>query len=66
VAAASSGNALKKFAESQGLAFAERVDLPQQGSTLARSGGRVQGRPLRRAQQLAGEASEDKATAPAA
>jgi len=46
VAAASSGNALKKFAESQGLAFAERVDLPQQGSTLARSDGKVEGAAL--------------------
>jgi hypothetical protein len=43
VAASSSGNALKKFAESHGLAFAERVDLPQQGSTLARSDGKVEG-----------------------
>ncbi len=43
MSAASSGNALKKFAESHGLAFAERVDLPQQGSTLARSGGKVEG-----------------------
>jgi hypothetical protein len=43
VAAASSGNALKKFAESHGLTFAERVDLPHRGSTLARSDAKVEG-----------------------
>jgi hypothetical protein len=43
VAAVSSGNALKKFAESHALAYAERTDLPQQGSTLAHSESRVEG-----------------------
>lgn len=43
MAAESGGNGVKKFAESHGLAFAERVDLPQQGSTLSRDDGEVEG-----------------------
>jgi hypothetical protein len=43
VAAASSGDSLAGFAESHGLAYAERVDLPQQGSTLSQSDGKVEG-----------------------
>jgi hypothetical protein len=39
----SSGNAVKKFAESRGLAFAERADLPAAGYTLSHSGSRVEG-----------------------
>ncbi|HET9678146.1 MAG TPA: hypothetical protein VFP21_11660, partial [Solirubrobacterales bacterium] len=38
-----SGNPLDKFAKSHGLAFAERIDLPQQGSTLSHSDGKVEG-----------------------
>lgn len=43
MAAGSSGNAVKKFADSHGLAFAERVDLPDQGYTLSHSDSRVEG-----------------------
>lgn len=38
-----SGNALKKFAESHGLTFSERADLPRRGSTLAHSESKVEG-----------------------
>lgn len=41
--AATSGKDLAKFAQDHGLAFAERVDLPQQGATLTHSDGKVEG-----------------------
>ena len=40
---ASSADSLAKFAASHGLTYAERVDLPPQGSTLAHSDGKVEG-----------------------
>ncbi|HEX5525700.1 MAG TPA: hypothetical protein VFX44_00715 [Solirubrobacterales bacterium] len=40
---AESADSLQKFAETHGLAYAERVDLPQQGSTLSHSDGKVEG-----------------------
>lgn len=40
---ATSADSLQKFAETHGLAYAERVDLPQQGSTLSHSDGKVEG-----------------------
>lgn len=40
---ATSADSLSKFAESHGLAYAERVDLPPQGSTLTRYDGKVEG-----------------------
>jgi hypothetical protein len=43
VSPATSGKALAKFAQDRGLAFAERVDLPAQGSTLTHSDGKVEG-----------------------
>lgn len=40
---ASSADSLAKFAASHGLTYAERVDLPPQGSRLAHSDGKVEG-----------------------
>ena len=40
---AASADSLQKFAQDRGLAYAERVDLPQQGSTLSHSDGKVEG-----------------------
>lgn len=40
---ASSADSLAKFAASHGLTYAERVDLPPQGATLAHSDGKVEG-----------------------
>lgn len=40
---ASSADSLAKFAASHGLTYAERVDLPLQGATLAHSDGKVEG-----------------------
>lgn len=38
-----SNSPLAEFAESHGLAYAEKVDLPQQGATLTQGGGEVEG-----------------------
>lgn len=43
MSAVSAGNALKKFAESRGLAYSERADLPRQGSTLSHPDAKVEG-----------------------
>lgn len=43
MAGATSADSLSKFAQNHGLAYAERVDLPQQGSTLSHSDGKVEG-----------------------
>lgn len=40
---ATSADSLQKFAEDRNLAYAARVDLPQQGSTLSHSDGKVEG-----------------------
>jgi hypothetical protein len=40
---ATSADSLAKFAQDRGLAYAERVELPQQGGTLTRSDGKVEG-----------------------
>jgi hypothetical protein len=40
---ASSADSLAKFAASHGLTYAQRVDLPPQGSTLTHSDGKVEG-----------------------
>ncbi len=41
--AATSGKDLAKFAQDHGLAFAERIDLPAQGSTLTHSDSKIEG-----------------------
>jgi hypothetical protein len=43
VATAETGDSLAKFAESHGLAYAKTVQLPEQGGTLTRSDGKVEG-----------------------
>jgi hypothetical protein len=43
VAAAETADSLAKFAERNGLAYTKTVQLPEQGSTLTRSDGRVEG-----------------------